>query len=382
VNTGRSGLEGGIKMKALRSFQCASIILIIVYLSSVVRAQMHGAPPSNTNESWTATTLISEPNTNTNPPHVSEAHVKSGNGSLDRQSVEVFGPESRYQTYLYTETETVQESPATLHSIVRTYRTDANGQKTLVRVTDEKTQSSAHGEINVVRTVLDQDVNGNLQIVQYEVTETTNTNPNSRETKTTVYVPLASGSVAPRTDELQQSSADGAVLRKKTPLPEGWQVSEVTESTTKEDGSHRNSEERVSRRDSDGRLSPFSRRIAKETDFNGRKVAAVETYSLDLIGLARDGKLHLSERSTTIQKIDKTEQEVEQLDPGDPNAGLKVMKKTTDIVVSGPTGTQETKTIETRNTNGVFTVESVAQRKSNQVAPTQGQTRGETPKYH
>jgi hypothetical protein len=355
-------------MKGLRSFQCPWIILIIVYLSSVVHAQIQGAPPNNTNESWTATTLISAPNTNTNPPQMTETHIKSGNRSLDRQSVQVFGPESRYQTYLDTETETVQESPTTLHSIVRTYRTDANGQKTLVRVTDEKTQSPASGKVNVVRTVSDRDVNGNLQIVQYEVTETTNVGPNSRETKTTVYVPVPSGSVAPRTNELQQYSADGAVLRNKTPLPDGSQIGEVRESTMKEDGSHRTSEDRVSRRDSDGRLSPFSRRIAKETDVDGRKVTTLETYSLDLPGLARDGKLHLSERSTTIQKIDKTEQEVEQLDPGDPNAGLKVMKKTTDIVLSGASGTQETKTIEARNTNGGFTVVSVAKRKSNSVA--------------
>jgi len=232
-------------MKGLRSFQCPWIILIIVYLSSVVHAQIQGAPPNNTNESWTATTLISAPNTNTNPPQMTETHIKSGNRSLDRQSVQVFGPESRYQTYLDTETETVQESPTTLHSIVRTYRTDANGQKTLVRVTDEKTQSPASGKVNVVRTVSDRDVNENLQIVQYEVTETTNIGPNSRETKTTVYVPVPSGSVAPRTNELQQYSADGAVLRNKTPLPDGWQIGEVRESTTKEDGSHRTSEDRV-----------------------------------------------------------------------------------------------------------------------------------------
>lgn len=367
-------------MKALRSYQCPSIILIIVYLSSAVLAQMHGAPPNNTNDSWTATTLISAPNTNSNQSHMTESHLKFGDRSLDRQSLEVFGPESRYQTYLDTETETVEESPAILHSIVRTYRTDVNGQKTLVRVTDEKTQSSDSGEVNVVRTVSDRDVNGNLQIVQYEVTETTNISLNSRETKTTVYVPLPSGGVAPQTNELQQTSADGAVLRKKTPIPDGWQVGEVRESATKEDGSRRTSEDRVSRRDSDGRLSPFSRRIAKETDLDGRKETTVETYSLDLPGLARDGKLHLSERSTTIQKIDETEQEVEQFDPGDPNAGLKVMKKTTDIVVSGASGTQETKTIAARNTNGGFTVVSVAKSKSNQVAATQGKARGETPK--
>jgi hypothetical protein len=104
-----------------------------------VWGQRHGAPPTNTNDSWTATTQISAPNTN--PSRITETHIGFGDGSLDRQSAEVLGTEGRYQSYLDTETETVQESPTTSHSIARTYRTDANGQKTLVRVTDEKTQS-------------------------------------------------------------------------------------------------------------------------------------------------------------------------------------------------------------------------------------------------
>jgi hypothetical protein len=347
-------------MKGFRCFQCPSIILRIVYMSSVVFAQMQGAPSRNTKESWTATTQISTPNTY--PSRITESHIKSADRMLDRQSIEVLGPEDRYQPYLETQTETVQESPTTSISTVRTYRTDANGQKNLVRVTDENTQSSTSGEVNVVRTISDRDLNGNLQIVQYEVTETTEVSPNSRETKTTVYLPNGGGNVA-----LQAPDSSG-----------DWQVWEVRERRIKkEDGSNRTSEDRVSRRDSDGRLSPFLRTIATETEVDGRKVTTLETYSLDLPGLARDGKLHLSERSTTIQETDpgrrRTEQKIEQLDPGDPNPGLKVMTKTKDIVVSGGSGTQETKTIEARDANGGFTVVFVAKRNSNQVRATEGQ---------
>src|SRR5512142_1926437 len=151
-----------MKMKALHKVQYPWIILIVAYLSSVACAQMHGAPPINSNEFWTSTTLMSTPNTNTNPPHMTESQIKSGNRTLARQSVEVLGPESRYQRYLDTETETVQESPTASHSIVRTYRTDVNGQKILVRVTDENIQSAGTGELNVVRTISDRDLNGAL----------------------------------------------------------------------------------------------------------------------------------------------------------------------------------------------------------------------------
>ena len=374
----------------MKSFlRCPLIVLVTVYLSSVVWAQRHEATRTDSSESWTATTQISAPNTNTNPSYMTESHIKSGHRTLDRQSVEVFGPESRYQAYLDTETETVQESPTTSHSIVRTYRTDANGQKALVRVTDEKTQSSASGEVNVVRTTSDRDLNGNLQIVQYEITETQNISPDLQETKTTVYVPNADSNTAFQTDELQERGVHGSVIpRNTTTLPDNngaWQVWEVRESTVKGDDRDRTSEDRVWRRDSDRKLSPFSRTIAKETEVDGAKSSTVETYSLDLVGLARDGKLHLSERSTTVQKAypggTTTKQEVQQPDPADPNAGLKVMKKTTEIAASGASGTQETKTDEARNMDGGFTIVSVARRKSNQVRATQGQFEGaEKPK--
>ena len=371
-------------MNDLRSIGFPTIMFIVVSLSSLLCAQVPEATARDTDESWTAKTIISAPNTYSNPVHVTESHIKSGPQTSDRQIVEVSGPESRYQAYLDTETETIQESPTTSHSVVRTYRTDVNGQKTLVRISDEKIQSSATGEANVVRTVSDRDVNGNFQIVEYEVTEKTNISPNSWKTKTTVYVPALSGTVAPQTNELQQSAADVAGLRKKIPIPDGWQVAEVRESTSTEDGSQRTSEQRVSRRDSYGRLTPFSQEVTKEADAGERVVTTRETFSLDLPGLARDGKLHLSERSTTTRKTDtggrRTEQAVEELDPGDPNPGMKVVKKMTEIVVPDTSGSEETKMIETRNTSGVFTVVSVARQKTNQGLATQEQIKSATPK--
>jgi hypothetical protein len=352
-----------------------SIIFVIVCASSAICAQIQDAPPTNTDESWTATTQYSISN-NTNPSRMTERHTKSGNRIFDRQSIEILGPDGRYQPYLDSVTETVKEDATTIHSIVRTYNPGSDGEKVLVQVTDEKTQSSANGEINVVRTTSNPDLNGGLWLVQREVADTRKTGPDSLETKTTVYFPDGSGNLAPvlQSDELQKRGADDSVEVKKTNmLPDGnggWQVCEVRESTIKQDGKNRISESRVSLADLDGRLSQNSRTIVKTTEAKGPETKTVETYSLDVPGIARDGNLHMSQRVTSVHKensgVGTTEQQVEQPDPGNPSDGLKVTTKMIDIVTSGTSGPQETNIIKMRNPDGIFSAVSVAVRKSDQ----------------
>jgi len=59
-----------------------------------------------------------------------------------------------------------------------------------------------------------------------------------------------------------------------------------------------------------------------------------------------------------------TEQQIEQIDP----VGLdfKVMTKVSDVVTSGPAGTEETRAIRARNPDGTFSVISVEEGKSDQ----------------
>ena len=124
-------------------------------------------------------------------------------------------------------------------------------------------------------------------------------------------------------------------MKKTTLLPDGngkWEVGEVKENTIKEDGKNRTTEERVSRPNSEGRLSEVSRTVGKETETAaGEKSNTVETYSTDVPGVAGDGSLHLNQRATTVEKKDSggktTEQQVEQPNPGNPSDGLQVKRK-------------------------------------------------------
>jgi hypothetical protein len=381
--------ENRVAVSATKRLVKATISVILCGAWAVC-AQAQDAQSNNTNESSTSTTLNS--GDNTNPSRTTESHSKSGNRSVDKQVVEVLGPDGRYQHYYDTETETTQVDATTTRTAVRTYRWDANGQQRyLVQVTEEEARSSASGDAEVVRTTSNSDVNGHLQVVEREVADTKRTSPDAEETRTTVYVTDGSGGFTPslQTQELQRSSSDHSIeVKKTTLLPDGngnWEVSEVKENSVKEDGKNRTSEERVSRANSQGGLSEVSRTVGKETETApGEKNNTVETYSTNISGVASDGSLHLNWRVTTAQKKDSngstTEQQVEQPNPDNTNAGLQVNAKTKYTVHYAASGTQQTKTVQTRDINGNFNAVSVETKKSDQVPTEAQQTPSEEPK--
>jgi hypothetical protein len=331
----------------------------------------------DSDKSWTATSQTSGSNT---PSRTTESHNKSGNRTVDKKSVELRGADGSYHPYLDSETETIQVNATTTRTVVRTYGRDSNGHRSLTQVTEQEAQSSTDGDGKLVRTTSNPDLNGSLQVVQREVSDTRKTSSDVQETKTTVYMPQG-GSMAAvqQTQEVQKRSGGGNVDVKTTTLildgTGKWQVGEVKKSTIKEEGKNRTSEERVSRPDAEGKLEEISRTVGKETEGdNQEKTRRVETYTTDLPGFTGDGKLHLNQRVTTVQKKDAaggtTEQQVEQPDPGAPDTGLHVTTKTIDIVRSGESGTQSTSTIQVREASGSFNVVTVDTRKSDQAPAT------------
>jgi hypothetical protein len=222
-------------------------------------------------------------------------------------------------------------------------------------------------------------------VVQRQVEETKRISRDVEETKTTVMLPGINGNLAPVTkvEERREQGANGTVASQKTTLvPDGagnWQVSEVRQATTRQDGAARSTEETVSRLDGEGKLGEVSRTVTKDSEnASGEKRNTVETYSADVPGSARDGSLHLVERATTAQATVSTGQQttsrqIERLDPGDPGAGLQVTILSTDTVRSAPSGARATQTIQMRDANGSFGVVSVDIAKSDNVHAVQVQ---------
>ena len=102
-------------------------------------------------------------------------------------------------------------------------------------------------------------------------------------------------------------------------------MNEARHTTSRHDGKDTTTEERVSRLDPDGKLSEISHTVSKDSETApGENKSTTETYSLDVPGNARDGSMHLVERSTTTQHKSPSGQksaqhQVEQPDPGNPD---------------------------------------------------------------
>jgi hypothetical protein len=352
-----------------------SVVLFCMLIPSLC-AQTSGAQALES-KSWT--TITESHTSNTNPTRTTESHRQSGKSTVDIQSVERLGVDGHYEPYFDIEKESVQVNDTTIRTVERTFGRDGSGHKLLTQVTEEEKQSLPAGDEKVVRTTSNADLDGHLQVVQREVADTKKISPDVQEKKTTVFLSDGGGGMAPsmQIQQREKRSGDHTVeVQKSTLLLDGagnWQVNERKESTIKEDGKERTTEERVLRPGADDKLALVSRTLGKESETAaGEKRNTVETYSTDISGSAPDGNLHLSQRVTVVKRARSdgahaTEQQLEQLNPGDPGAGLQVTTKTLDIVQPDTSGTRETRTIEVRDASGGFGVVSFDTRKSDKV---------------
>jgi hypothetical protein len=331
-------------------------------------------PNNSANKSWSVTT--ESQGGSVNPTRTLKNHTQSGNRTVDNQSVQRRGASGDFEPYQDIEKTTVQVNATTVRTTTRTFGRDADGAKTLVQVTEEEARTSPGGNSNVVRSTSNPDANGRLQLVQRQIEETKKIGKDVEETKTTVMLTGINGDLAPamKTEERRERTANDTVRSQKTTLladgTGNWQVGEVRQTTTRQDGKERTTEERVSRPDADGKLGEISRTVSKDSEnAPGEKRNTVETFSVDVPGSSRDGSLHLVERATTAQRTSSTGQQttarqVERADPGDPDSGLQVSIVTNDTVRPGSSGARATETIQLRNSNGDFDVVSVDTSKS------------------
>jgi hypothetical protein len=349
---------------------------ILVVCGTALSAQSSSSQSADTDQSWTRT---GESRDAFGTQRSVNSHTTSGNRSFDSESITQRNADGRFQTYLDTEKETVHIGSSTTHIITRTFAADGSGGRKLVRVTEEETQALPNGGSKSTRTTSDADVNGNLQQVQREIAETRKIGTDAEQTKTTLFRGSPNGGLVPaeQVEERRQRAGDNTEFHKTTRTLDGsgnWQISEVRQGTIKEDGKNRITDERVSRSDYEGRLSEVSRTVTNDTEnASGEKQSTVESYSLDVPGTTRDAKLHLIQRVTTKQGTgpngqQTNVQQVEQVNPGDPSAGLRVIAIGTEQSRSGQSGTNASRTVRFRNASGDFDVVSVDFSKSDKAA--------------
>jgi len=327
------------------------------------------------------------------PVRIVESHSQNGNHTLDKRSVEIHGTDGHFEPYQDIEKETLKVDATSERTTMRTFARDVNGKKSVVQVTEEEKHILSGDDWSVVRVTYNPDVNGKLQPVQREMVDTKTIGDNLEETNTTVMITNINGGLAPafKTHETRKRAANGTVETEKTTwLPDvngRWQVSEIRKNIATQEAQDRKIDESVFRPDGEGKLTQISRVVSQDSESaSGEKRNSVETYSIDVPGTTRDGSLHLVERKTTTKRSSSTgeratEDKVEQTNPGDPEAGLRVSVIVDGKMVPGPSGEQSTVAIRARDSNGSFGVVSVDMTKSDRIPTIQIQpTPSEQPK--
>jgi hypothetical protein len=328
-------------------------------------------------KSWTSTTNLK--GNNVNSERIIESHSQTGNRMLEERSVEIRGSDGHFEPYQDIEKETLQVDTTTMRTATRTFGRDVNGRKTLVQVTEEEKHTLPGGDSNVIRITSNPDVNGKLQPVQRKIMETKRVSTEVEETNATVMLPSANGGLAPasKTHAIRKRAANDAVETETTTwlldVNGKWQLSEIRQNTTRQEAKDRRIEERVFRSDAEGKLGEVSHVVSQDSEStSGEKRSVVETYSIDVPGNSQDGSLHLVERKTSTESSSSageraTELKVEQTNPGDPGAGLRVSVLVDGRMVPGPSGEQSTVTIRARDVNGSSAIVSVETTESDKV---------------
>jgi len=340
------------RVKTAVSIVCASLALGLA-------SSAQTSDPDAGNKSWNATTESQD--TAGGSTRTSESHRQSGNRTVDKQSVDVLRSGS-YEPYQDVERESVKVNDTTTRSVMRTFGRDANGERVLIQQTEEEKQTLPGGGSKVVRSTMNPDANGGTQLVQREVQETRKISANVEETNTTVSLLDGNGGLTPalKTQERQEHSDEHTVqFRKSTLLPDAagnWEVGEVRKGTITEDGKNRTKDEHVSRPGADGQLVEIEHTVGKDVEtVAGEKRSTVDKYSADVPGESPDGSLHLVERTLTTDRLanghETTQQQVQQINPGDPTAGLQVTVVSTDSKSAGTSGTKESRSVQVLGPN-------------------------------
>jgi hypothetical protein len=344
--------------------QLAGVFIVALATSITSLAQTSEAA----DESWTATSQNST--ANANPYRTTESHVKSGNRTLDKKTVEVRGSDGTYQLYYRTEIETIQESPTLTKRITRTYHPNLDRKEHLTQIIEAETRGSDDGS-RTVTNISNADLDGKFEVKEREIS-VTEKSLDSQKTQTTRYLPNSASEFAPsiQIHEQQKPGANGTIeTRKETLFPDlsgRWYTYEVREQTVNGDSQERTTDERLSRRDFVGNVSPVSEVITKEKNANGRLTTTTQNYSVDVPGSTRDQTLHPLQSSKSVQATEagRIVTETQVLQPDTVEKGSNTVIKTKDIVVKDDSGTEETITVVAQYPDGYPSVVSVETRKT------------------
>ena len=252
------------------------------------------------------------------PARVIETHRQDDGRTVETRIVEVPSINGGYEPISETEQETIRIDANTVR-VVRRWFSPGAGDRQPFQVTEEERRTEPGGRERVVRSTSNLNVGGRWQVLERDIEETVSTAADTRETKKTVLWVVA-GSLVPvqQSVEIEHRKGNLVEVQRKLLTPNGsgnFQIFEVQET--------------VATQTKDGQITEE------------------KTYSTYVPGRASDTHLHLVQQrsmstTTASDGSARTEQQVQQVNPGAPEAGLRATSVV--IEVSQPLGRLRTET--------------------------------------
>ena len=348
----------------LSGWQLAACEVLIILGIIPGTSQIGRTQDRSTDNSWTSNSQQSDPSGSLNPIRSHTTHREVDGHVIDKTVTERLGPDGRYIPFSEIERESIRVNDTTVRTIERAYGTGSDGRSTLTQQIEEESRSFADGAKKVTRTTSNPDANGTLEVVQRALIDSKVVSPDVRETKTTLFSANGSGGLGPTTEiEERERRTDATTVQftKSTSLSDGaghWTVSERREGTTRQQAGETTKEESVLRPDSNGRLALVERTVSQQSQSGlGERNDTTEKYSTDVPGQAGSEGLRLVRRESTVERRgaggeSRTTRQVEQPNPADPAAGVRVTQEAIDIVRPGANGVAHQSAIVTSDANG------------------------------
>ena len=252
--------------------------------------------------------------------HVIETRSQENGRTVETQVVEVPSINGGYQPISETEREVIQVEANTVRVVQRWFSSWA-GERQLFKVSEEERRTEPGGAESVARTISAADADGNWQVQERDIEETVFTAPDTRETRKTVLGVVA-GSLAPiqQFEEIEHRKGNLVEVQRRL-LPSN----------------------------AIGYAPVFEVQETQVTPTKDGQTTEEKTYSTYVPGVGSYGELQLAQQrdvstTTAPDRSTRTEQQVQQVNPGNPWDGLRTTSLL--IQVSEPLGSLRTETHE------------------------------------
>jgi hypothetical protein len=331
-------------------------IVVILTCPVSVRAQ----------SSETVTTNSIDPTGNTSPTRTIVTKSEQDGRTVETRRVEGPSINGGYGLIIETEQQTTQVNPNTVTVVTRQYSPDSNGNPQLVQVTEEQRHTAADGRETVVRTLSSSaDLDGHLQIIKREVQETVPTGNDTKQTTSTTFQQIGD-TLQPvqRSQQTEQRKAD-VTEQQTTVLNSDGNGNFVplsrTESTSTKTASGEKKDERAYWQNDVGKMTLIKRDVTTESKDARGTSSTTQTYSAFVPGASPDsGSLVLvqqvnSSQQTTPDGSSQSQQQVQQINLGNPSSGLQPAVSVTSVSEPVVNGQSERKVVvRSADGNGGF----------------------------